>query len=81
MDVITPVEMRIQKGKEGREMSTVYRWFSDKNMISEKEMNRICESLFDTVKKELPEESQTVEGISAIFEECIEKVKTKRLQL
>ena len=62
-------------------MATVYKWFSDKTMMSEEEMDRICESLFGTIKRELPEESQTVEVISTIFEECLEKVKAKKLQL
>lgn len=55
--------------------------FSNEIVMSEKEINEICESLFDTLKKRFPEKDQTVEVISAIFEECLEKTKTKKLQL
>ena len=50
-------------------------------LLNEEEINKICESLFSTIKRELPEDYWTVAVISTVFEECSEKIKGKKLQL
>lgn len=50
-------------------------------VMNEAETDKICEALFSTIKRELPENYQTIDVISTVFEECSKKIKKKKLQL
>ena len=52
------------------------------NFYMEKaDADQLCESLFSTISRELPENLQTYEVIGMIFSECQERIKRKKLRL
>ena len=49
--------------------------------LDEDKVNLVVESVIETIKKGLPEEAQTVEGIEFITDRIKERVKEKRIEL
>lgn len=49
--------------------------------LDEDKVNLVVESVIETIKKGLPEEAQTVEGLEFITDRIKERVKEKRIEL
>ena len=49
--------------------------------LDEDKVNLVVESVIETIKKELPEETQTVEALEFITDRIKERVKEKRVEL
>lgn len=56
-----------------------YLCFDDSVSMSEQEMNRIAQTIIETIKKELPEEAQRYDVVKTILNIAKERLKTTRL--
>lgn len=54
---------------------------SETTFLDEDKVNLVVESVIETIKKGLPEETQTVEALEFITDRIKERVKEKRIEL
>lgn len=53
----------------------------DNVIISEKQLNKICDSFFETVKNELPKEVHTIVTLEFLAEELKDRIRNLKVDL